>query len=133
MNLPAIRRHVSALLNLQPPHCTRLSLGDLIRRQRERRRQRRELFLLEAVNFDTTYRCGISRGHCVQRNRGESGIVELDTDRIIQAIRQAWFAALPLAGITLTRGKPLAPDSPVLELIGEASSLGLPMRLNTNS
>ena len=109
-----------------------ISPGDLIRRQRELRRQGRALFLLQAVNFEITYRCGMSCGHCLQRNLRDVDVAELDKDRIVQAMRQVWFAALPLAGINLTGGEPLSPDSPVLELIGEASSLGLPVRLNTN-
>ncbi len=107
--------------------------NDMIRRKRALRQQGRALFLLQAVNFEITYRCAMSCSHCLQRNLREADFAELEKAHFIRAIRQAWFAALPLVGINLTGGEPLAPDSPVLELIGEASSLGMPVRLNTNS
>ncbi len=106
---------------------------ELIRCKRTLRQQGRELFFLQAVNFEITYRCGMSCSHCLQQNMRQADVVELETDRLVQAVRQTWFAALPLVGINLTGGEPLAPDSPVLELIREAQSLGLPVRLNTNS
>ena len=110
-----------------------LPSNELIRCKRTLRRQGRELFLLQAVNFEITYRCAMSCSHCLQKNVRQADIVELETHRFVQAIRQTWFAALPLVGINLTGGEPLAPDSPVLELIREAQSLGMPVRLNTNS
>jgi hypothetical protein len=110
-----------------------IAARDVQQRRRALRRQGRELFLLQGVNFEITYRCGLSCGHCLQRNLREIELTELAPDRVIRALRQAWFAALPLAGVNLTGGEPLFAGSSVLDLIREAASLGLRVRLNTNS
>jgi hypothetical protein len=66
----------------------------------------------------------MSCGHCLQRNVRQADIVELETDRIVEAIRQAWFAALPLVGINLTGGETFA--TPEI-LVGHLREIGLGM------
>ncbi|MEN6625157.1 MAG: radical SAM protein [Candidatus Sumerlaeia bacterium] len=93
------------------------------------------LAFVDAVNFELTYRCNTACPHCLQQNirRSVPASAELSAAAVEKAIHDAWFCGLAKDGINLTGGEPLLFRPDVIRLIRYCRTLGLRVRLNTNS
>lgn len=119
--------------------------GNSYESDRRPRRPLLSLAFVAAVNLELTYRCNLECGHCLQQNlRGAWANIDLATETAKEAISDAWFAGLfepgrgpaggrYLRGLNLTGGEPLLKADVVFELIDFARSMGIMVRLNTNS
>ena len=89
---------------------------------------------VEAINIELTYECNSHCSHCILQNFRENlKNIELSFNEIKQIIADAYFAGLIQNGINFTGGEALLAKADIFELIGYASSYGIPTRLFTNS
>jgi MoaA/NifB/PqqE/SkfB family radical SAM enzyme len=98
------------------------------------RKDRFALTFVQAVSFELTYQCDMECPHCLQRNiRQDRTSNEMDAAQVHEAIYEAWISGLPGLGINLTGGEALGKYDGIFDLIRYAHSLGLLVRLNSNS
>lgn len=93
------------------------------------------LAFVDVVNIELTYRCNSNCPHCLQQGirRFFPQTTELSTGAVEKAIREAWFCGFAQKGINLTGGEPLLYRSDLVHIIRYCHSLGLRIRLNTNT
>jgi len=94
---------------------------------------RSSLLGVKAINFELTYRCTANCRHCLQKNIRSKSKIELATEKVKEAILQAYLAGLCACGINFTGGEVLGNREDLFEILSFAQSLDIPFRLNTNS
>ncbi len=89
---------------------------------------------VKAINFELTYGCNLSCSHCLQDALHHNSKYDwVPAAAIIRTMQDAEWMGLVSYGVNFTGGETFRIGSPILELIGAARDMDIPVRANTNA